>query len=282
LFKFALQTHSIMNDRMKEMYRSGGLLKALLKDPSQRKMAADMLASNSGSVIDGNAGRGGTKRYVAGGSVEERIKTMLGAPAGFNPGAKDQYAMGGAIKYRMGGNMPRYENGGEPKGTKYSTRVAPSRKDVEEAIKQSFSLGTGGMPATVEELIALGPMDSGDLSRVMRKAEEIAEGVFNRSMQSAQGLPRTVDEGRMARVERNRGAGAVEEQRQRAYNRPERAQGELRDEYGDRVIETAYRGVAEGDGYFTGANQIELDAINETNSILKAREEALLREMGLM
>lgn len=95
-----------MNDRMKEMYRSGGLLKALLKDPSQRKMAADMLASNSDSVVDGNAGRGGTKKYVAGGSVEERIKTMLGAPAGFNPGAKDQYAMGGAVKYRMGGNMP--------------------------------------------------------------------------------------------------------------------------------------------------------------------------------
>jgi len=95
-----------MNDRMNEMYRSGGLLKALLKDPSQRKMAADMLASNSDSVVDGNAGRGGTKKYVAGGSVEERIKTMLGAPAGFNPGAKDQYAMGGAMKYRMGGNMP--------------------------------------------------------------------------------------------------------------------------------------------------------------------------------
>jgi hypothetical protein len=95
-----------MNDRMKEMYKSGGLLKALLKDPSQRKMAADMLASNSDSVVDGNAGRGGTKKYVAGGSVEERIKTMLGAPAGFNPGAKDQYAMGGVMKYRMGGNMP--------------------------------------------------------------------------------------------------------------------------------------------------------------------------------
>ncbi len=103
-----------MNDRMKEMYKSGGLLKALLKDPSQRKMAADMLASNSDSVVDGNAGRGGTKKYVAGGSVEERIKTMLGAPAGFKPGAKDQYAMGGkmdygmggAMKYRMGGNMP--------------------------------------------------------------------------------------------------------------------------------------------------------------------------------
>ncbi len=95
-----------MNDRMKEMYKSGGLLKALLKDPSQRKMAADMLASNSDSVVDGNAGRGGTKKYVAGGSVEERIKTMLGAPAGFKPGAKDQYDMGGAVKYRMGGNMP--------------------------------------------------------------------------------------------------------------------------------------------------------------------------------
>ena len=243
-----------MNDRMKEMYKSGGLLKALLKDPSQRKMAADMLASNSDSVVDGNAGRGDTKKYVA----------------------------GGAMKYRMGGNMPKYENGGEPKGTKYSTRVVPSRADVEDAMKQTFSLGTAGMPSTVEELIALGPMDSGDLSRVMRKAEEIAEGGFNRSMQNAQALPRTVDEGRMARVARNRGAGAEEEARQRGYNRPERAQRELRDEYGDRVIEVAYQGVAAGDPEFAGANQIELDAMNETNSLLKSREEALLREMGLM
>ena len=235
-----------MNDRMKEMYKSGGLLKALLKDPSQRKMAMGIL-----------------KSMAEGGSVGE-------------------YGMGGAMKYRMGGNMPKYENGGEPKGTKYSTRVVPSQKDVEEAIKQSFSLGTGGMPATVEELIALGPMDPADLSRVMRKAEEIAEGGFNRSMQEAQGLPRTVDEARMARVARNRGAGAEEEARRRGYNRPERAQRELREEYGDRVIETPYQGVAAGEPEFVGANQIELDAMNETNSLLKSREEALLREMGLM
>lgn len=147
---------------------------------------------------------------------------------------------------------------------------------------QSFSLGTGGMPSTVEELIALGPMDPGDLSRVMRKAEEIASGGFNRSMQEASGLPRTVDEGRMARVSRNRGAGAEEEQRKKAYSRPERATQALRDEYGDRVIEVAYRGAAEGDPEFVGMNQIELDASNQTRSMLKEREAALLREMGLM
>lgn len=58
-----------MNDRMKEMYKSGGLLKALLKDPSQRKMAMGML------------------------------KNM-------EMGGKMDYGMGGAMKYRMGGNMP--------------------------------------------------------------------------------------------------------------------------------------------------------------------------------
>ncbi len=58
-----------MNDRMKEMYKSGGLLKALLKDPAQREMAMGML------------------------------KNM-------EMGGKMDYGMGGAMKYRMGGNMP--------------------------------------------------------------------------------------------------------------------------------------------------------------------------------
>ena len=58
-----------MNDRMKEMYKSGGLLKALLKDPAQRKMAMGMLNN-------------------------------------MEMGGKMDYGTGGAMKYRMGGNMP--------------------------------------------------------------------------------------------------------------------------------------------------------------------------------
>ncbi len=80
-----------MDDRLMKMYKSGGLLKALLKDPSQREMARKMLDSNSDSVVDGNAGRGGTKKYKAGGKAEKATMTMLGAKAGFNPGAKDTY-----------------------------------------------------------------------------------------------------------------------------------------------------------------------------------------------
>lgn len=59
----------IMNDNLKKMYASGGMLKALLKDPAQRAMAAKMLASNTDSVVDGNAGRGGTKKYSTGGNM---------------------------------------------------------------------------------------------------------------------------------------------------------------------------------------------------------------------
>ena len=80
-----------MDERLMKMYKDGGLLKALLKDPAQRKMAADLLMSNTDSVVDGNAGRGGTKKYKAGGKTEKATMTMLGAKAGFNPGAKDQY-----------------------------------------------------------------------------------------------------------------------------------------------------------------------------------------------
>ena len=60
---------TIMNDNLKKMYASGGMLKALLQDPAQRAMAAKMLASNTDSVVDGNAGRGGTMKYSTGGRM---------------------------------------------------------------------------------------------------------------------------------------------------------------------------------------------------------------------
>jgi hypothetical protein len=57
------------HDKLKQMYADGGLLKALLKDPAQRAMAAKMLDSNTDSVVDGNAGRGGTMKYNVGGKM---------------------------------------------------------------------------------------------------------------------------------------------------------------------------------------------------------------------
>lgn len=64
-----------MNKKLQSMYKSGGLLKALLKDPAQRKMAEGML-----------------KKMAMGGKMD--------------------YGMGGAMKYRMGGKA-MYENGGQ-------------------------------------------------------------------------------------------------------------------------------------------------------------------------
>ena len=50
-----------MNDKLKAMYKSGGLLKALLKDPAQRKMAEGMLKKMAmGGKMD--YGMGGTMK----------------------------------------------------------------------------------------------------------------------------------------------------------------------------------------------------------------------------
>lgn len=81
-------------NKLQSMYRSGGLLKALLKDPEQRKMAEDML----GKAAKGMA----VKEYRMGGEMKP-LTTKLGAPAGFEPGAKNTYAGGGMMEYRLGG-----------------------------------------------------------------------------------------------------------------------------------------------------------------------------------
>lgn len=49
-------------DKLKQMYANGGLLKALLKDPAQRKMAAQMLGGKE-------YGQGGMMKYANGGPV---------------------------------------------------------------------------------------------------------------------------------------------------------------------------------------------------------------------
>ena len=67
-------------DKLRQMYESGGLLRSILKDPKMRQMAASMLASNTHSVIDGSAGRGGMMKYEDGGMVEmsEQVTEQIG------------------------------------------------------------------------------------------------------------------------------------------------------------------------------------------------------------
>lgn len=199
----------------------------------------------------------------------------------------ERFSKGGAAKtYRSGGMM--YQNGGEtdPPGrnefgefTRYQTDIIPSRADFEEAIKQSFALGQMGMPSTVEEYIALGEMDAGDLARVRSRAEQIASDTFNREMKEAESLPRNYDKNRIYRLERQQGAGAAEAAMQKAYSRPDRAVQGIRDQYGDRIIEQAYVTTNDPKGRYL---QGEIDAFNEVERIKREREDALLREMGLM
>lgn len=232
-----------MNDKLKAMYKSGGLLKALLKDPAQRKMAEGML-----------------KNMAMGGKMD--------------------YGMGGTMKYRAGGKA-MYQNGGGPTGkkdgeyTKYTTDVVPSRANFEEAIRQEFALGQGTMPKTAEELIALGAMEAGDLARVRSRAEQIASDDFNSRMRGAQGKSRSHS--------RDIAAGMAPQEKEaymkKLYDRPDTAEARLRDEYGDRIIEQAYVTTDDPQGRYL---QSEVDSFNEVQRIKKEREDAILREMGLL
>jgi hypothetical protein len=85
-----------MNKKLQSMYESGGLLKALLKDPAQAKMAMQMLGKQ-GKAAQGMAVN----------------KTKLGMPGTAVPGAKNTYGGGGGVKkYRLGGTA-MYANGGQ-------------------------------------------------------------------------------------------------------------------------------------------------------------------------
>ena len=232
-----------MNDKLKAMYKSGGLLKALLKDPAQRKMAEGML-----------------KNMAMGGKMD--------------------YGMGGTMKYRSGGKA-MYENGGGPTGkkegeyTKYSTDIVPSRANFEEAIRQEFALGQGTMPKTAEEMIALGVMDPGDLARVRSRAEQIASDDFNSRMKGARGM----DRGHSSDIAAGMSPKEKEAYMRKMYTRPDSAEAGLRKEYGDRVIEQAYVTTDDPQGRYL---QSEVDSFNEVQRIKKEREDAILREMGLL
>jgi hypothetical protein len=122
-------------------------------------------------------------------------------------------------------------------------------------------------------------MDAGDLARVRSRAEQIASDTFNREMKEAESLPRNYDKNRIYRLERQQGAGAAEAAMQKAYSRPDRAVQGIRDQYGDRIIEQAYVTTNDPKGRYL---QGEIDAFNEVERIKREREDALLREMGLM
>ena len=69
-----------MNDKLKAMYAEGGLIEALLKDPKQREMAKGIIEKYD---------EGGKMEYRMGGMAKN--KSLLGAPAGLVPGAKNTY-----------------------------------------------------------------------------------------------------------------------------------------------------------------------------------------------
>jgi len=199
-------------------------------------------------------------------------------PERFSPGALRRILKYRPINYYgQGGATKVYENGGGPTGevTKYTTDIVPSRAEFEEAIKQSFALGQMGMPSTVEEYIALGEMDEGDLARVRSKAEEIASANFSKRMQDAQSKKR----GHSKDIAAGMSPKEKEEYVAKMYYGPDRETANILADYGDRFIEQAYVTTNDPQGRYLRA---EIDAFNEVERIKKERENAILREMGLM
>ena len=130
----------LMNtDKLKQMYASGGLLKAILKDPKMRQMASEMLSSE-----------GGTKKYSVGGKM---------------------YANGGDVD-------PEPEGSFDPKYLKSRQNdVMPSDEEIYAALQQTVgqSLAESGM--SPQEYIAAGRLGS-DWSKVAATARGLANMNF--------------------------------------------------------------------------------------------------------
>lgn len=182
---------TIMNDNLKKMYASGGMLKALLQDPAQRAMAAKMLASNTDSVVDGNAGRGGTKKYSVGGKM---------------------YANGGGVDPE-----PESPLGFDPRSlSTRQTGVVPSDEEIYAALEQTVgqSLTQSGM--SPQEYIAAGYLGS-DWQNVAARARGMANKNF--SAKEAEMMARLQKQGIPAEARQHpRGIqGYVEEQVAMSY-----------------------------------------------------------------
>jgi len=63
-------------DKLKQMYAEGGLLKALLKDPAQREMARKMLTMEEGGMMK-KYRMGGSMEYADGGEMEPPKGTRM-------------------------------------------------------------------------------------------------------------------------------------------------------------------------------------------------------------
>ena len=71
-------------DKLKQMYASGGLLRAILKDPKMRQMASEMLSSEGKEY-----GEGGMMEYEEGGMMEYEE----GGPVKPKYAGKNEWAM---------------------------------------------------------------------------------------------------------------------------------------------------------------------------------------------
>jgi len=80
----------MMNDKLKKMYASGGLLGALLKDPAQRKMAEDMIQKAEGGMSV-KPYRNGGMMYDNGGQTGPPNTTARDAYSAFQKEIKKKY-----------------------------------------------------------------------------------------------------------------------------------------------------------------------------------------------
>jgi hypothetical protein len=263
-----------MNKKLQSMYKSGGLLKALLKDPAQAKMAMEMLGKSK--AADGMAVKkyrmGGKPMYENGGQsgppaqrlyeAFEEVGTtpqmsMPGKYMSINTGTKQPSTAAQIARYVRSGKED-YTTGadktfrGAP--TQIYSSVVPTIDNFLQAVTEQYNLDPntlGGMDMTAEEVLkqafgmasgqGLGEGTPGnqEFDRLLERAVELSNNEYARRIQRAENASRAQPE-----LKRKEGESKEEfrERIDRARFRPEMKEFNILTDLGDRLIENYYGG----------------------------------------
>jgi hypothetical protein len=280
-----------MNKKLQSMYKQGGLLMALLKDPDQRRMAMEMLSKSE--AADGMAvkkyRRGGKPMYANGGQSGPPAKELYEAfeevgttPEMTSPG-KFYSINTGTDKPSTAEQIARYVRSGKEQyttgsgktfrgaqGQVYSS-VVPTINHLLKAVTEEYNLDpntVGGMDMTPEQVLkeafgmgsgqGLGSGTPGNqvFDKLMQRAVELSNDEYARRIQRAENAQR----GNPNQIKRNPGESKEDyaERLDRARLRPEMREFNILQDLGDRLIENYYGGPS---GEFTdeGYDQARYD-----------------------
>tara|TARA_R110000822_G_scaffold2772_7_gene12867 strand:+ start:2801 stop:3547 length:747 start_codon:yes stop_codon:yes gene_type:complete len=188
--KSSAQGSMMMGGKMKKMYESGGMIKAMLKDPKQRKFAMQALDAardtDSPAVIEGRAGRGkgenvagsGMKmKYQKGGKIRGvgKKKTDLGA-SGMGRVMKQT----GQIVAENGAMVPKKKS---PKEELDAMTINELRRSLSKAGVAGIGKGSGPGSKVAYDENRSGPSFQNDLAAMTKVAKK--KGVYQSARSNA-------------------------------------------------------------------------------------------------